>query len=116
MDTLAILGHGACFHGHIHEATKEHYDFDDSHTIKMIGAGTLGAPQIDRGDGIPLQYNLVEIDLPQRELTIHTRKREKADGAWVADARWGDKNKPKAYYSVKVQVITLAMGSVKSYA
>ncbi|WP_297871262.1 metallophosphoesterase [uncultured Oscillibacter sp.] len=102
MDTLAILGYGACFHGHIHEATKEHYDFDDSHTIKMIGAGTLGAPQKGRGDGIPLQYNLIEIDLPQRELTIHTRKREKADGAWVADARWGDKNKPKAYYSVKV--------------
>lgn len=69
----------------------------------MIGAGSLGALKKDRDDGIPLQYNLVEIDTIQRKLIVHTRKREKENGIWMADARWGDRNQnPKAFYIVEV--------------
>lgn len=103
LDTLAVLGYSACFHGHIHESTKDNYGYDDRHTIKMIGAGSLSATKVEREDGIPQQYNLVEIDVGLRKLIVHTRKREKADGVWMADARWGDKNgRPKAYYVVDV--------------
>jgi len=103
LDTFVALFYKACFHGHIHEATKESYGYDDTHALKMIGAGSLGALQKDRDDGIPLQYNLVEIDTIQRKLIVHTRKREKENGIWMADARWGDKNQnPKAFYIVEV--------------
>lgn len=103
LSILAMLGYRACFHGHIHEATKEDCGYDDTHSIKMIGAGSLGAKRRERADGIPLQYNLVEIDTKERELIVHTRKREKEDGIWMADARWGDKSqRPKSYYVVKV--------------
>ena len=103
MDTLATTGFKACFHGHIHEAKSELFNYDDSHSIKMIGAGTFGAVQKERGDGIPRQYNLVEYNKSEKELIIHTRKREKDDGVWQADARWGEKDlNPKAFYKIKI--------------
>ena len=69
----------------------------------MIGAGTFGAVDEDRGDGIPLQYNLIELDIMNKRGIVHTRKREKENGVWMADARWGDKgHKPKAYYTFKL--------------
>jgi hypothetical protein len=34
-------------------------------------------------------------------ITVNTRKNEKTDGAWSADARWGeDKNKPDPFYVI----------------
>ena len=101
MDTLAVEGYQICFHGHIHEAANERYNYDDKRNISIIGAGTFGAVKEDRGAGIPLQYNYVEIDTNSNELIVHTRKRENEDGAWMADARWGDKGgDPKSYYIV----------------
>ncbi len=50
--------------------------------------------------GIPLQYNLLSFDPAKNEITVHTRKKEKLDGAWSADARWGDKNDPKPWYTI----------------
>lgn len=102
MDTLASAGFSASFHGHIHEAKNELFTYDAYHSIKMIGAGTFGAVQKERGDGIPRQYNLIELDTAQRILIVHTRKREKDNGTWQADARWEDKNNnPQSYYIVK---------------
>ena len=55
----------------------------------------------DRGAGIPLQYNYVEIDIQNEKMKVHTRKRENENGAWMADARWGDKgSEPKAFYFI----------------
>ena len=42
-------------------------------------------------------------------MTAETRKKEKVDGAWSADARWGDKENP-----VKNYTIPLKYGSVKN--
>ena len=103
LESLAILGYKVCLHGHIHEAVKENYLYDDNYNIKMIGAGTFGALQKERGDGIPLQYNLIEIDSEKKQLIVHTRKREKENGIWMADARWGDKVQvPKSYYTINL--------------
>lgn len=102
MDSLVILGYTICFHGHIHEAVKDKYSYDDKSGMHIIGAGTFGAVSEDRGEGIPLQYNFVEIDKEERNIIVHTRKREKGNGAWMADARWGNKNcEPKAYYIIE---------------
>ena len=101
LQTLAIEGYQVCFHGHIHEATNERYKYDDGHNINIVGAGTFGAVKEDRGAGIPLQYNYVEIDIQNEKLKVHTRKRENENGAWMADARWGDKgSEPKAFYFI----------------
>ena len=32
-------------------------------------------------------------------MTVNTRKKEKVDGAWSADARWGNKKSPVPFYS-----------------
>lgn len=101
METLASSGFRACFHGHIHEAKNELFSYDSARNIKMIGAGTFGAVKEERGDGIPRQYNMIEFDQEKRILIVHTRKREKDNGTWQADARWEDKNhNPKSYYEV----------------
>lgn len=101
METLASSGFRACFHGHIHEARNELFSYDAVRNIRMVGAGTFGAVQGERGDGIPCQYNMIEFDRVERVLIVHTRKRENDNGAWQADARWVDRNhNPKSYYEV----------------
>lgn len=103
LDSMAVAGFKAFFHGHIHEATNQNFCYDDSHSVRAIGAGTFGAKKGDRPAGIPLQYNLVEIDVEKRNLIVHTRKREKENKPWEADARWGDKGHlPKSSYLVEV--------------
>ena len=105
METLANAGFKACLHGHIHEAKNDLFTYDAYHSIKMVGAGTFGAVQKDRGDGIPRQYNMIEFDKDHRLLIVHTRKREKDNGVWQADARWEDKNhNPKSYYTVDCSI------------
>lgn len=102
MEILASAGFKVCFHGHIHEAQNDLFTYDTSRSVKMIGAGTFGAVQKDRGDGIPRQYNMVELDRDKQLLIVHTRKREK-NGMWQADARWDDKNQnPKSYYIIEL--------------
>lgn len=53
--------------------------------------------------GIPLQYNLLTLDPESGVMTVETRKKEKADGAWAADARWGDKNNPVPRYHIELK-------------
>ena len=85
-------------HGHIHEAIEGFHKYDDRRAVKIIGAGTFGAPAKEQVTGIPLQYNLLTFDPRTGEMTVNTRKKEKPDGAWSADARWGDKNNPRPWY------------------
>jgi hypothetical protein len=103
MQQLAVHGFQICMHGHIHEANQGFYHYDDARGLHIIGAGTFGAPAHEQVTGIPLQYNLLTFDPTTREVTINTRKKEKPDGAWSADARWGNKNKPDPSYRFIVQ-------------
>jgi len=102
MQLLAVHGFQVCMHGHIHEANQSFYRYDDQRDIHVIGAGTFGAPAHEQVTGIPLQYNLLTFDPQTGEMTVSTRKKEKVDGAWSADARWGNKNEPKASYRFNV--------------
>lgn len=98
MEQLAAHGFQICLNGHIHETTESLYNYDDKHKIHIIGAGTFGAPKAEQVLGIPLQYNFIILDVKNRKVRVETRKKEKTDGAWAADARWGDKNNPVPRY------------------
>jgi len=103
MQLLSVHGFQICLHGHIHEAIEGYHKYDDRRGLHIIGAGTFGAPAREQVTGIPLQYNLLTFDPRKGEITVNTRKKEKPDGAWSADARWGDKNDPKPWYSFPVR-------------
>ncbi|MBS0498601.1 MAG: metallophosphoesterase [Proteobacteria bacterium] len=103
LEQLTVHGFQIAMHGHIHEAKQGFYHYDDQRGIRIIGAGTFGAPAKEQVTGIPLQYNLLTFDPRTGEMTVNTRKKEKPEGAWSADARWGDKQKdPKADYCFEV--------------
>jgi GTPase SAR1 family protein/UDP-2,3-diacylglucosamine pyrophosphatase LpxH/RNase P subunit RPR2 len=102
MQLLVVHGFQICMHGHIHEASQGFYHYDDRCSLHIIGAGTFGAPASEQVTGIPLQYNLLTFEPRTGEMTVNTRKKEKPDGAWSADARWGDKNDPKSWYRFTV--------------
>jgi len=103
MQLLAVHGFQVCMHGHIHEAIGGFYRYDDKHDIHIIGAGTFGAPTKEQVPGIPLQYNLLTIDPNLGDITVNTRKKESPNGAWSADARWGDKEDPKPWYNFRAK-------------
>lgn len=89
-----------CMHGHIHEAKYDFCSYGSNKTIAIIGAGTFGAPDEEHVLGVPLQYNLIKLQIDNKAIRVITRRKEKVDGAWEADARWGDKDKPKAFYDI----------------
>lgn len=101
MELLAVAGFRIYLHGHLHEAINNKFMYDFKHNIHIIGAGTFGSPAKEQRTGIPLQYNLLIIDTKTKEVTVETRKKEKVEGAWSADARWGDKNNPTPRYDFK---------------
>jgi GTPase SAR1 family protein/predicted MPP superfamily phosphohydrolase len=103
LQLLAVHDFQICMHGHIHEAIEGYHKYDPKRGLHIIGAGTFGAPTREQVSGIPLQYNLLALDPETCEVTVETRKKEKPDGAWSADARGGDKNDPKPRYTFGVK-------------
>jgi small GTP-binding protein len=111
LQLLTVHGFQICMHGHIHEAQEGFYKYDSKRGLHIIGAGTFGAPTREQVPGIPLQYNLLTLDPETKQITVETRKKEKPDGAWSADARWGDKNDPKPRYTITLKSTTLGPNS-----
>lgn len=103
MQQLTIGGFRVCLHGHIHEAIEAFHKFDDKRGLHIIGAGTFGAPAKEQVTGIPLQYNLLTLDPQTQQLTVRTRKKERINGAWSADARWQDKENPQPWYILSLK-------------
>jgi hypothetical protein len=103
LELLAQSNFQACLHGHVHEEIGGFYKYDDTRSLHIIGAGTFGAPTEQQRPGIPLQYNLLILDRNNGNLTVETRKKENPDGAFSADARWGDKNDPKPRYERNIE-------------
>ncbi len=101
LQQLAQQGFQVAMHGHIHRADNSYFKYDDHHGLNIIGAGTFGAPPPEQTTSIPLQYNLLVLDPATGHLTVETRKKEDVNGAWQADARWGDKGKhPERSYAI----------------
>jgi len=89
LQLLSVHKFQICMHGHIHEAIECFHKYDDRRGIHIIGAGTFGARAKEQVPGIPLQYSLLTLDPDEWTITLNTRKKEKPNGAWSADARWG---------------------------
>lgn len=103
LDQLAVSGFHLCLHGHVHMASKETYRFDDSRGFSVIGAGSFGAPACDRPWGVPMQYNFMQLDGNTGVLSVHTRKKNQPNGAWEADALWGDRvSNPLSSYLISL--------------
>lgn len=100
LQLLSVHGFQIGIHGHLHEARQGFYSYDPDRGLHLIGAGTFGSRPKGQVPGIPLQYNLLTLDPETRSITVETRKKEKPHGAWMADARWGDKNNPVPRYTI----------------
>lgn len=107
MEQLAVNGFQICLHGHIHESKENSFKYDKNREIRIIGAGTFGASAKEQVPGIPLQYNLLTLNPQNGEMIVHTRKKEKKDGSWSGDARWGDKNHPEPSYTFHIKNIQI---------
>ena len=103
MQLLAVHRFQVCLHGHVHEAKEGFYKHDEKSGIHIIGAGTFGTPTREQTPNIPLQYNLLTPDPETRTLTVETRKKERPDGTWAVDARWGDKSNPSPRYTIQLK-------------
>ncbi|NER22746.1 MAG: hypothetical protein F6J96_19030 [Symploca sp. SIO1C2] len=103
LEQLAVSGFQIAVHGHIHEAKNEVFRYDTGRGLHIITAGTFGAIANHQVPGIPLQYNLLVLNPETGILTVETRKKERTDGAWSADARWGDKNNPSPRYEIPLK-------------
>lgn len=103
VDLLVQHGFEICMHGHIHKAIQGYHKYDESRGVWIIGAGTVGAPATEQVAGIPLQYNLLSMNLSDAEVTVRSRKKENVNGSFMADARWGDKNHPESKYTLSLQ-------------
>lgn len=112
LERLEVHGFEICLHGHIHEAIEGYHKYDDVRGISIVGAGTFGAPAKEQVTGIPLQYNLLVFDPKAGTLNVVTRKKEKPDGAWESDARWGSKKDPKPSYAISLRQYRPARGDV----
>lgn len=100
LDILIRNGFKICMHGHIHEAAYDFSSYGCNKKIAIIGAGTFGAPDEEHVVGVPLQYNFIRLGIDNIKIRVNTRRKEKTEGAWEADARWGDKEKPDAFYDI----------------
>ena len=102
LQQLADHGFQICMHGHIHEAQRDF--FKHGHRgMTIVGAGTFGASKKEQVTSIPLQYNLLALESKNNNIIVNTRKKEKPDGAWSADSRWGDLNNPRPWYEIKLK-------------
>lgn len=74
LEQLAVNGFQLGIHGHIHEAKDENFQYDTRRGLRIIAAGTFGAPVKEQVTGIPLQYNLLTLNPESGVMTVETRK------------------------------------------
>jgi hypothetical protein len=110
LERLESNGFRICMHGHIHKAIEGYHKYDAHRGLYIIGAGTFGAPTRQWTPGIPLQYNLLAFDPAAQIITVMTRKREKPDGAWGPDPRWGSRENPESSYQIELYRTMLSPG------
>ncbi|WP_293102811.1 HEAT repeat domain-containing protein [Moorena sp. SIOASIH] len=105
IEQLAQAGFRLFLHGHIHKAETSLFRYDLSpygRKLDGICAGTFGARSKELVPGYPWQYNLLTFE--GNQLTVYTRRREEADGAWKPDSRWtqGPGEGAKDHYSIEL--------------
>ncbi len=95
-----------CLHGHVHENRTDLVGYlHPTRQVHLAGAGSFGALAKHRPESTPCLYNLLEIKRDLSRIRVHTRKRDKAGGAWEANAVWpGDKkHERRGYYDINLR-------------
>jgi hypothetical protein len=89
LEQLASNGFELCLHGHVHQDRRDavcHLDVDRD--LRVVGAGSFGAPVQDRPEATPRLYNLLEIRRDRSRVRVQTRALRHGGGAWGPWAVW----------------------------
>ena len=102
MERLRQIGVKACLNGHVHEHRAALFYHFHPKKLHIIGAGSFGAPFIDRPESTPRLYNMIEIDRKFSKIKVHTRALKKAGGAWEGWAEWpgADRFEKRSFYEL----------------
>ena len=105
VELLRNANYKICLHGHVHELRTELMGYTHRKTLDVIGAGSFGASFEQRPESTPRLYNLLEIAADRSKISVHTRKREKPNGAWTGAAYWstGKDNLYQSFYPIDLK-------------
>nr|VFJ93243.1 MAG: small GTP-binding protein domain-containing protein [Candidatus Kentron sp. H]VFJ94166.1 MAG: small GTP-binding protein domain-containing protein [Candidatus Kentron sp. H]VFK00759.1 MAG: small GTP-binding protein domain-containing protein [Candidatus Kentron sp. H] len=83
------------------EATEGHCR-GQHRALHIAGAGSFGVWRAGRPPGAPQLYNLMEVKRDFSAIRVHTRYKDKEDGAWRGRAIWPgpDRDTKRTYYTV----------------
>ncbi|HSR98407.1 MAG TPA: metallophosphoesterase [Kofleriaceae bacterium] len=103
VDSLRRAGVELCLHGHVHEDRADVIAYLHPRKLRVVGAGSFGAPSHDRPESVPRLYNLIEIDAARSGARVHTRQLRRSGAAWEPWCVWpgatGGERRP--YYEVE---------------
>lgn len=103
LDRLTQAGFRLALHGHMHAAQQLQHAYDstaDGRTLRVVGAGTFGAPTKEWRAGVPLQYQILCIG--GGKVTVRSRCRSNPEGTWQADGRWRVGDDVRSFYEINL--------------
>jgi hypothetical protein len=103
LDQLRQEDFKLCLHGHVHEDRADVVAYLHPRRIHVAGAGSFGAPMMQRPESTPRLYNVIEVSRDHKRIRVHTRCLKKEGGAWEGWAVWpGGRSKRKTYFDIKL--------------
>lgn len=115
IEVIRRAGVQLCLHGHVHEDRADLLGYlHPTSRLRVIGAGSFGAPARERPESIPRLYNFLEIDTERGLVRVHTRSLRRAGGAWEPWYAWPGETagKRRSFYEVDLAPITTGGRSV----
>jgi hypothetical protein len=95
-----------CLHRHVHENRDDVIGYlHPTRNLRIMGAGSFGAPVNDRPDSTPRLYNVLELWRDPSKVRVHTRCLRRDGGAWEGWGVWHDHANPLArltYYDIEL--------------
>ncbi|QQS05233.1 MAG: metallophosphoesterase [Fibrobacterota bacterium] len=71
-----------CLHGHVHKEGADLVSPFQGNSMIVIGAGSFGAPMLQRPQSTPRLYHLLEIQPDHSKMRIKTRQLAREGGCW----------------------------------
>lgn len=103
LDRLTQAGFRLALHGHMHAAQQLQHAYDstaEGRKLRVVGAGTFGAPTKEWRAGVPLQYQILCIG--GSKVTVRSRCRTNPEGTWQADGRWRVGDDVRSFYEINL--------------
>lgn len=103
LDRMAQAGFRLGMHGHMHTAQLHQHAYDvtaNGRQLRLLGAGTFGAPTAEWRSGVPLQYQILCIN--KACVKVLSRCRDNPEGPWRGDGRWVAGTEARTYYEIEL--------------